>query len=516
MKKLKYLILVCILFMPLLVSAAGNVSVNKSSISIEEGKSTTFSVTASNAAGKVTLSSSDSSVCTINKSSEWVENASLSVSLAAIKPGKSTITINVDAATFDEEVIKKTYTISVNVTEKKASVVDDRDKNNNLSSLSISNLDLEFNKNTTEYSIKVDHNINEITIDGKTESSKAKVTGLGTKTINDYQNIFEIKVTAENGSVKTYKIEIVRADEKGNYKMLSNDNYLKELKIDGYEIEFDTKNYEYFIDVENNISELKIDAVTNDTFAKYVINNNKNFKEGFNKVEIVVTSESGNDKIYSIYVNKKTNLPTIELKDIDNIKDITDKKIVIEIKDENTILTKEMIETLKENKKEIVINNYSNGRILYSWNIDTKNMNKVDEFDTKIEFNSKNKDKIDELTNYANAMNLDFSYSGELPESTKIKVYVGNNFNDDEKINIYHYNNKKNKLELINNNIKAKDGYVELNLNHCSEYVLTKSNIKTLNYNIYLLTICILETITLIVIVVLTFLKKIKFNMNAN
>ena len=106
MKKFKYVIaflLVALLF-PITTYAAGGVTSNKTSLTITEGSSATFVIKATNAAGKVTVSSSNKSIATVNKSSTWLENASLTVTVKGLKVGSTTVKVVVDAATFDEEV----------------------------------------------------------------------------------------------------------------------------------------------------------------------------------------------------------------------------------------------------------------------------------------------------------------------------------------------------------------------------------------------------------------------------
>ena len=108
MKKIKIGILsliIAIFFLPIGISAAGGVSVSTSRITLEHGGSSSFKITANNAAGKVTINSNNNSVVTIDKSSEWIENQTINVNVKAVSAGSTTITVNVNAATFDEEKI---------------------------------------------------------------------------------------------------------------------------------------------------------------------------------------------------------------------------------------------------------------------------------------------------------------------------------------------------------------------------------------------------------------------------
>ena len=107
------------------------------------------------------------------------------------------------------------------------SVVAPKSSNNNLKSLSLDKGNINFQKNNLNYSITVDYNVSDITINASAEDSKASVSGTGKKNLALYNNNFQVVVKAENGSTKTYNIEVIRKDEKGNIRELSNDNSLK-------------------------------------------------------------------------------------------------------------------------------------------------------------------------------------------------------------------------------------------------------------------------------------------------
>ena len=68
--KIKKLIIMflCFLWLPIFVGASGGISISKSSGSVYVGDSTSFKITASNCAGKISVTSEDGSVASINKS----------------------------------------------------------------------------------------------------------------------------------------------------------------------------------------------------------------------------------------------------------------------------------------------------------------------------------------------------------------------------------------------------------------------------------------------------------------
>ncbi len=83
-------------------------------------------------------------------------------------------------------------------------------KNNDLSHLSVEGYEItpEFNKDTLEYSVTVGEDVKEISINAKASDSKSQVSGVGTHEVTSGINSFPIVVKAENGSEKTYTINV--------------------------------------------------------------------------------------------------------------------------------------------------------------------------------------------------------------------------------------------------------------------------------------------------------------------
>lgn len=119
-------------------------------------------------------------------------------------------------------------------------------------------------------------------------------------------------------------------------------------------------------------------------------------------------------------------------------------------------------------------------KFLYSWSFDKKEYEqKGFEFDLGIEFTSPNQAEIDELIGEdINKKYLSFKYHGDLPSVATIKTSVEDLFKEGEKLNLYYYNDKKGVIELIKSDIKVINGKVNFEIEHCSDYFLTMSNIK--------------------------------------
>lgn len=87
-------------------------------------------------------------------------------------------------------------------------------KDNNLKSLSIEGYEISpaFNKDTLEYTATVPSTVDKINIVATKNDSTASVEGAGEKEVVEGSTPFEIVVTAQNGSTKTYKLVVTVED----------------------------------------------------------------------------------------------------------------------------------------------------------------------------------------------------------------------------------------------------------------------------------------------------------------
>ena len=355
---------------------------------------------------------------------------------------------------------------------------DNRSKNNYLSSLSVSAGNINFNKNTTVYSLVVDNNVSKIKFTGKAEDSKSTVNGLGDKNLLVYSNTFRIVVVAENGSERVYTINVIRKDENGKLGNISSDSYLKSIEIEDYQIEFDKDKLDYAITVESNVTSVSIKAMASSDKATVQINNVSSLEIGNNVVTIKVVAEDGSSKEYKINIFRKEDILSVELDSLLEIIESKDNINKMEIKVSNTqsVITKDIISVIGNKNIELIVNNYQGERLLYAWYFNSKELKSIEKFDTLVKLDALNKEKIAKITNYSEAIYLNFSHSGKLPNNTLFKVYVGDKYNDGDKLNLYFYDDNLNKLDLKKENIIVQDGYVSFEMDHCSEYILTRAS----------------------------------------
>ena len=168
----------------------------------------------------------------------------------------------------------------------------------NLKSLTVTPTGLSpaFSTGTTEYTMTVGSNIDEINVNAIAEDSNASVKVDGNKNLKIGSNKITITVTAGEDT-KIYNINVT----KDSKKQLQ----LSELLIDGQPLvpEFDSNIYEYTIE-KADTSELNITATPSSESAEVEILGNTDFQVGENIVTILVKSSNGEDvTTYQITVN---------------------------------------------------------------------------------------------------------------------------------------------------------------------------------------------------------------------
>ena len=291
---------------------------------------------------------------------------------------------------------------------------------------------------------------------------------------------------------------------------LSKNNNIKSLSVEGYDlVKIDNNNYT--LTVANKVSTINVNATLEDTKAKVSGIGSHKLQVGENNIGVIVTAESGTQNKINIKVTRKDGY---YLEDLDSIlKD--EKDIDIIIKGDSKI-TEEQLNKIKGSKKLVTLNSYDeNKKLIYSWSINGKELKDSKEFETAITFTAKNEKEINKLSNYAAGLYVNFKHSGELPTGTKIKLYVGDKFENGSIVNVYHYSNKK--LDFIKDNLKVLDGYIEFDIKHCSEYFVTMSTIADVidekednsSINIFMI-FAIIELIVIVCLVIFIKLKPTK------
>lgn len=224
--KLKYLItslMAFVMFMNNAFAYGFNVSLTSNSVTV--GNSVTLTISGSDLAGKFTINSSNTNVATLSASSVFIDKDTQRITIYTKNTGSSVITINpVDVTSYSGETVTGAKSITITVNPKQTNNKPSsggsssggssynppaKKTNSYLSSLTVDGLELneKFDKESLEYTVTVPADTEKIKINAQLEDSDAKVTGTGEVNVTTGLNTFEIVVTAENGSKRTYTLK---------------------------------------------------------------------------------------------------------------------------------------------------------------------------------------------------------------------------------------------------------------------------------------------------------------------
>ncbi len=219
-----------------------------------------------------------------------------------LREGENRYTITVTA---QDGTTKKSYVVIVN--KEKAPAVASGD--NNLRDLSVDGYTLSpaFSQNTTSYSVTVPYEANSVKVNATKNHSLANVVINGMDNLQVGDNTVTVEVTAENGSKKTYTINVKREEKVETPPELDKDSTLKDITVSEGTLSpaFSSNNSSYTLEVGDSVNSIDINAIPNSDKAKVEVTGNTNLKTGFNAVEVTVTAEDGSKSKYIINVYKK-------------------------------------------------------------------------------------------------------------------------------------------------------------------------------------------------------------------
>lgn len=334
-------ILLSILFLIAIApkSNAASLVINFSSSSAKVGDTVTATVTGKGASGKVNLSVSGNA--SLSESSIFVDgSASVSVKINGEGNVKVTATAADMADTSNAEpfsgstagtikVLSNSSNGSNNTGSTDNNKTTTKSNNANLSNLGIKPNDFKgFKPATTSYNVTVPNDIEKVTVYATAQDKKATIKGNGTQTLKAGKNALNVVVTAEDGTTKTYTINVTREEAKndknettdnttdttnsvtsensGNTESTSESD-LKKLSIKGYNLTptFSPDVYEYKVDVSGDVSSLDIETEGANHNVSIDIVGNENLTDGENTITILVyNEETKQNSTYQIIVNK--------------------------------------------------------------------------------------------------------------------------------------------------------------------------------------------------------------------
>ena len=285
-----------------------SISMSSSSVNVEAGKSTTVNMIANNTTGDVNITSSNPEVATATGANSISDN-SIPITITGKSAGSATITISGMAKDTDTGSNKAKYSRTINVKVTGNATTDT--KSADLSNLGIKPNDFSgFSPNKTSYDVTVPENVQTIEVYATAKNSSAKISGTGTQELAIGENKIEVLVSANDGTTKTYTINIKREGENKEEVSQTTEKVeegLSELKVENLELtpKFETNVYEYSTKYIGEKTTLDIQAiVTEPTYTAEIVGN-ENLKEGENVVTILVSDKNGkNVATYQININK--------------------------------------------------------------------------------------------------------------------------------------------------------------------------------------------------------------------
>ncbi len=210
-KILSFLIVFALLFsgVKMDTQAAGGLSISASAKEVSAGG--TFTVTVKAAGNyfvsKLSLKVTGGDIVS-NLGARSLDKGETTSAKIKLTGDNCVVSVTGEGANYDT-MTEEAASASVSV-KKKVVVVDTRSKDNNLSSITVSEgtLSPEFNASTTEYSVSVGGTTEKITLSASAKDAKAKVSGTGEHAVVPGNNRFAIVCTAENGKTKEYIVNV--------------------------------------------------------------------------------------------------------------------------------------------------------------------------------------------------------------------------------------------------------------------------------------------------------------------
>lgn len=306
--------------------------------------------------------------------------------------------------------------------------------NANLSNLGITPNDFKgFKAQTTSYNVTVPTDVESVTIYANAQDSKAKITGVGKQNLQTGENKFDVVVTAEDGTTKTYTLNITRdtlSQNTENVPEKYTGDGLASLNIENIELDpkFDTQKYEYTVKYFGEKEKLDINATATDPYYIVEITGNEKLVEGENIINILVSDPDGNNvATYQITVKKAL----VDEEAIAREKQEQTKKLIIiggGIALAIIVIIVIIVIIKKRRNRDWGYDDYDE----YDETVENEN-NQLEDYDDEMKYIEKDKELSKEearkrfLENYDNNDKIANSYK-DIDEETRAKKHKGKRF----------------------------------------------------------------------------------------
>ncbi len=351
--------------------------------------------------------------------------------------------------------------------------------NNYLKNLYTNAGSIDFDRDNFQYSLTVDHSVDRIRIVAIKEDPDATVKEDAMYDLRVYKNIINIVVTAQNGSKRTYTINVIRKDSLGNTSNLPSNTELKSLAVEGYPLAFSPSVLQYRLTVGNIVDNVLITALAADDRSSVIIDNVSLLQLGENRIQVTVVAPNGQSRIYTIFVVRSLDAPQVTLSELKDIVFLTTATTIPVILQDDYILTAEMLDKVRKASKILDIQKSDDqGRLLYRWTIDGRSLTAKNDLDLRLRLNYSQMRNLDDLFGESRYWNVYLVHQGEIPVGTIVKVYIGGIFPDLSTLNLYHASLETEALQLNSQSVRMDGGYVEFEVLSGGEYILSDAFIR--------------------------------------
>lgn len=131
-----------------------------------------------------------------------------------------------------------------------------------------------------------------------------------------------------------------------------------------------------------------------------------------------------------------------------------------------------------DNKRFVTFQKKSGENVVYSWTFDGTKLENAEDIDLEIEISQELPDVAAQSIKGGDALFLHFSFDGQLPAEAELYVNAASAFDDGERLKLLHLDEETGSLETTHEDINVENGYVTFSIDHCSDYLLTNSDIK--------------------------------------
>ena len=145
---------------------------------------------------------------------------------------------------------------------------------------------------------------------------------------------------------------------------------------------------------------------------------------------------------------------------------------------------------------------------LYMWKFEGLKISQNEVMNFDVQFDSTERDEIRRLLDYRESILLNLAHSGEIPEGLSLSVNVSKMYKDESVLYLYYYDTESGKLVDEAVEFVVKEGYVEVDLDHASQYVLTPVKLSMFdNLGLMLAGVVALLVLLLLIVLVSSSLK---------